>query len=200
MKLGSHNTFTYLPAKRWWMKIFAITARCQRVDLMEQYELGVRLFDLRVRFDKNGAMVICHGLIEYQCQFSRLLLILDEINKKGDCYMRIVLETAKPDKEQERRFRNLCSTLSTIFDSIHFFGGNNRADWNCKNPIYQFDTPMQDLDDRYSSTTTLFPKGWKWLHYIDDLCPILYAKLHNRRNKEAGTTHDWLFIDFVDIG
>jgi hypothetical protein len=34
---------------------------------------------------------------------------------------------------------------------------------------------------------------------LDDLCPIIYAKLHNKENVKKGTTHKWLFIDFVDI-
>jgi hypothetical protein len=40
---------------------------------------------------------------------------------------------------------------------------------------------------------------WPLLRYLDDLCPKVYALAHNRRNIWRGTTHDWLFIDFVDI-
>ena len=32
MRLASHNTFTYLTPRKWWGRLLAFTARCQRVD------------------------------------------------------------------------------------------------------------------------------------------------------------------------
>ena len=76
-----------------------------------------------------------------------------------------------------------------------FFGGNDRSDWSCQHPVYDFGTPMPDIDEKHASTTALFPRFPR----LDDLWPWLYARLFNHRNIQAGTTHEWLMIDFVDI-
>jgi len=202
MNIASHNSFSYLPVRRWWMWPFRWMARCQRVDFDRQLELGAGLFDLRIRYTENNDLIICHGLMEYRhpkrWTHAETFLgdFFDKLNKKGG-YCRVVLETNKPDSHQEDHFRSYCYYLQTVYRNIHFFGGNNRTDWGCKNPIFNFGTKLEDLDDKYSSTTNLFP--WAWMRRLDDLCPIIYAKLHNKENVKKGTTHKWLFIDFVDI-
>lgn len=198
MKLASHNSFSYLPVRHWWMWPFAWMAKCQRRDIFSQFLYGVRMFELRVRFVDNTP-VICHGLIEYKMSEKELADLLDHFDY-GKCnYMRVVLETRKPDKNQEAGFYFFCKRLEETFTHIKFFGGNNRADWLCQNPIYKFSTSMPDIEHKYSSTTSLFPdRNDKW-RYIDDLFPWLYARLNNHKNIVAGTEHDWLMIDFVDI-
>ena len=54
---------------------------------------------------------------------------------------------------------------------------------------------MPDIDEKHASTTALFPRFPR----LDDLWPWLYARLFNHCNIQAGTTHEWLMIDFVDI-
>lgn len=208
MKIASHNSFTYLRPRRWYMRPFASMARCQRVDVIQQYNLGARLFDLRVRF-YNGSVCFCHGLMEYKHARGILDYLDDVCNPAGrptyvgfevePVYVRVVLEKKKPTEADIHIFAAWCGLIEELYPNIRFFGGNDRSDWDCKHPHYNFKTPLQDLDDKYSSTTTLFPKGLKWLRFLDDLCPVLYARLHNRRNVERGTSHEWLFIDFVDI-
>lgn len=181
--------------------MLAFTARCQRINWVEQWaQYGVDLFDLRVRFDGQGEPCFCHGLIEYEGSvYSRL----EDMNKQAKyntpLYVRVVLETATPTSTEKELFENFCRRISARYLALRFFGGNDRSDWDCRHPHYKFRTPAQDLDDKYSSTTTLWPRGWRWLRFLDDLCPILYARLHNHRNIEKGTGHDWLFIDFVNI-
>ena len=38
MIIGSHNSWSYLPPKHWWMRPFAFMARCQSCDIQAQYE------------------------------------------------------------------------------------------------------------------------------------------------------------------
>ena len=201
-KLASHNSFTYLRPWRWWMRPFAFMARCQRADWREQWiDYDVDLFDLRVRFDKRGDPIICHGLMEYKGNVYALLCDMEKHAEKAgtEIYIRIVSETKRPTEIDTELYINFCLKIEWRYPQLRFFGGNDRSDWDCRHPYYKFRTPAQDLDDKYSSTTTLFPRGFKWLRFLDDLCPILYARLHNRRNIERGTSHEWLFIDFVDI-
>ena len=54
MVLGSHNAWSYLPARKWWMKMLAFTAKCQKYDIQTQYEkYNSRCFDLRLTFDDD---------------------------------------------------------------------------------------------------------------------------------------------------
>jgi len=128
-----------------------------------------------------------------------LSVALSILDHKGSCGMRVVLETNKSDEFQEGCFRQYCRHLQNEFPNIIFCGGNNRTDWGCKHPIYDFGNPLPDIEHKYSSTTSLFPNGPKWLRRIDDLCPWYYAKHHNKENLEKGTSHEFLMIDFVDI-
>lgn len=199
MKLASHNTFTFLTPRTWWMRLLAFTARCQRVNFAAQLDCGAQMFDIRVRFKGSGVPIICHGLIEYQeyLPVTDSLLYLNYCCKRQGIpyYCRIVLETKHPDDFQIQSFRTLCKAYQDTFQDIVFFGGNDRSDWSCQHPVYDFGTPMPDIDEEHASTTALFPRFPR----LDDLWPWLYTRLFNHRNIQAGTTHEWLMIDFVDI-
>lgn len=200
MRLASHNTFTYLTPRKWWGRLLAFTARCQRVDFNRQLDLGAQMFDIRVRFDKDGKPVVCHGLIEYDDPLHdkhfALLLLNSKAKEEGiTYYLRVVLESRRPSEFQKECFRKYCAALVKFYPNIVFFGGNDRSDWSCKHPVYDFGVPLPDIDEKHASTTALFPRFPR----LDDLCPILYARLFNHRDIEQGTTHEWLMIDFVDI-
>lgn len=202
MKIASHNSFSYLKPRRWWLRPFGWMARCQRICVAEQYyRYKAQLFDLRIRFDtKTGQVIIAHGQMEYSTPDGCIDGTLTYLSlRPEDIYIRVVLELKHPDEQQQQLFREFCSMLESEYPDLYFFGGNDRSDWSAQHPVYQFSTPMQDLDDKYSSTTTLFPERFKLLRYIDDLWPWFYAHRYNHRNRQAGTAHDWLFIDFVDI-
>jgi len=199
MRLASHNTFTYLTPRKWWGRLLAFTARCQRVYYTEQIDLGATMFDVRVRFDKDGKHILCHGLIEYK-EYAPVLYLLTTLNYRAASlnipyYVRVVLESRRPSEEQKEHFRSWCQALQQLHKNLVFFGGNDRSDWGCKNPVYDFGVPLPDIDEKHASTTALFPR-WPRL---DDLWPWLYARLFNHRDIEQGTTHEWLMIDFVDI-
>ena len=199
MKLASHNTFTFLTPRTWWMRLLAFTARCQRVNFATQLDRGAQMFDIRVRFKGSGVPILCHGLIEYQeyIPVTDSLLYLNYCCKRDDIhyYCRIVLETKHPDDFQIQSFRALCKAYQDTFQDIVFFGGNDRSDWSCQHPVYDFGTPMPDINVKRARTTALFPRFPR----LDDLWPWLYARLFNHRNIQAGTPHEWLMIDFVDI-
>ena len=199
MKLASHNTFTYLPVSKWWMKPFAFMARCQRIGIMNQYDAGARMFDIRLRFDMLSKPVLCHGLIEYEHKNIFIESILSLLNYKGDCCVRMVLETTKHDAYQEACFHWFCWYCSDVYKNIKFVGGNNRTDWLCEHPIYHFRDELPSIENAYASATTRFPNGKRWLGFIDDLYPYDYAKRYNRKSIEKGTDKEWLMLDFVDI-
>lgn len=90
MILGSHNSWSYLSAKDWYMKPFRFIAQCQDLDIKQQYELGVRCFDLRVQFDKKNIYVV-HGFMKFKISFSKLCEDLEWLsNMEEQVYIRIL--------------------------------------------------------------------------------------------------------------
>lgn len=85
---ASHNSLTFAKPLRWWQWLFNPFSKCQRVDIVSQIAEGVRFFDLRVRFDGNGKLVACHGLVEYDINVMEKIAILED----SKCYYRVVLE------------------------------------------------------------------------------------------------------------
>lgn len=90
--IGSHDTFTYLEPvnpvyklfKRWW--------KCQCKTIDEQYDAGVRFFDIRVAWYKNEWHV-AHGLITFDLSFATIYDICLFMKEHcPDAIYRIVLE------------------------------------------------------------------------------------------------------------
>lgn len=103
--IGSHNSMSYLPVRQWYLKPFWWMARCQSKTLNEQFHTyGVRLFDIRIRFDKNEEPIVAHGPIEFKCD---VLDYIGQIDKFADkvfflnqpVYVRLILESNKEMKD-----------------------------------------------------------------------------------------------------
>lgn len=204
MNIGTHNSLTYLKPKKWWQKLIWFTAKCQSVDYEKQYELGSRVFDIRIWYDDDLNLEIRHGRISYRCSYTVLYNMLDFLNEKGDCYVRILCEEDKIAKQdpsaidKEKAFKDDCQYFEATYENIKFFGGNRKYDWKV---LYNFNNKdIPTLIDRYSSTTSLFKFKNRFLAVLDDLCPILYAKLKNKNLiKEHNDKDGYLFIDFINI-
>lgn len=203
MLIGSHNTMTYQPPKKWWAKLIKFTAKCQSANLYDQfYKYNCRLFDFRIRYDKNGELTFAHGIVEFHGNVSTYIKLLDQFAEDVNepVYARIALESNSPMKDQdlqEEHFAYFCEYIQKECPHITFFGGRRKYDWA---KIYEFYTVEPEIEDKYSSTTELFGgKHGSLRAKIDDIWPWLYAKLHNKKNRKIGTTKDYLFIDFVNI-
>lgn len=191
MIFGSHNSWSYLPVRKWWMRPIAFMARCQSVDIKTQYEqYGVRCFDLRVRFNKYGHGIVAHGCVEYCYTASKIYEDLAWINEKGDCYVRVIHEVRTVRQYKNRRkemFRHFCSRLEGEYKGIRFWCGRDLCAWGYD---YHFDCVEPTCDEEYASVCP--PK------LIDDWWPWLYAKTHNRKNLKEGS-EGILLIDFVNL-
>lgn len=190
MIIGSHNSWSYLPVKQWYLRPIAFMARCQRMNIKTQYTCyGIRCFDLRVRFT-GDKLVIAHGIFEYECNFADLTSNLKYLNIRRDCCVRVIHEVRKKEDytpEAINNFREFCCYLTQEYEGIKFWCGRNLYNWDVD---YTFDY-NPSCEENYSSVKT--PK------LIDDWFPWLYAKLHNKKIYKKGTDKDILLIDFVDI-
>ena len=192
MILGSHNSWSYLPPRRWWMRPIAFMARCQHADIRTQYEkYGVRCFDLRVRFNKYGQGVVCHGIVEYCFTASKIYEDLAWLETKGDCYVRVINEVRTMKQYKNRKgylFRHFCERLEQDYRGIRFWCGREMYCWGYD---YHFDGIEPTCEEKYASVCP--PK------LVDDWWPWFFAKTNNRIIREQGTKKDILLIDFVDI-
>lgn len=193
--LGSHNSLTYLPCRKWWMYLINWAAKCQSKTLGQQYHDGVRYFDIRVRFDKNDKPVIAHGLVEYKGIAENYVIVINEFAKhyKDKVYVRFVLEFNKePDNwlVQCNLFKRFVANLRDEYTNIIYDYSMTKWDEG------EFDrnTKMIYIFHRYSSTL-----GWKRFLWI----PYWYAKLHNKDIRNTweielkDTVNRVLMLDFV---
>lgn len=203
MKLASHDTMTYLKPKRWWLIPFHFMARCQSKTIEEQYEkYGIRYFDLRISFDKEGNPEFRHGSIAFKGV--DVLKVLEYLNNKNEgIQIRILLESNeatfkfkylfnkdKIEKEKQRQiklFQIFMLLCESTFTDLKFHCGRSKWDWKV---IYECKNPEPTLDQKISSMT------WK---IFDDWYPYIYARLMNHKNIKMGTDKDYLMIDFLHI-
>ena len=192
MVIGSHNSWSYLRPRKWWMRLIAFAARCQRVDIRRQYEMGVRCFDLRIRSDKDGALMVAHGCVTYGINLFGLMGMLSYLDKKGDVMVRILHEVRNGRQYTEQArvpFADTCDYFVKEYPHLRFWCGRNLFNWQ---KDYDFgDDPT--CEETYGSVVP----GKKWLY---GWWPWLYAVTHNKQVKAKGTDKDILLIDFVDLG
>lgn len=193
MQIASHNSWTFAPVKQWYLRPLAFMARCQRINIKEQLEQGVRSFDLRVRYNKD-MFIMAHGIFKYNYTLPQLHDDLQTISNHSrttqeNISIRVIHEVRNKSQYTEDSrfyFSEFCFNLEYGYPSITFYGGNNLYNGE---KDYQFKDDFS-IEGKYSSVCP--PK-------IDDLYPYLYARLNNHSNIQKGTTKDLLMIDFVDI-
>ena len=201
IKLASHNSWSYAKPQKWYIPRFPV--RCLSLNIPQQYQQGVRLFDLRLRLDSKLHFATAHGSCIFRTYWSQDLLWLNI--QQESIYVRVTLEYNHRPKNAEyiiARFRQLCMILESRYPSLHFFGGRAKWSWEV---LYTFSNSEPLLLDRYSSTTSWFRSSNRILRIIDDWWPWLYARFHNRRNyqnyihqhPDDESTTPWLFLDFI---
>ena len=194
MTKASHNTFSYAEPLQWWLRPFAFVARCQSKTLTEQVEAGIRVFDLRIRQDKNGEWVIAHNAFIYARGIKVVYYLeqLDEVARESDLpvYVRVLHEVRNRRQEKYSSsidFNNLCDWLNRTYRNIRFFGGQRVMDWR-QDYVFQ---PQNEIDYTELHASMRWPKYLHWW-------PWLYARLYNGRNEREFADKDMVaFMDFV---
>lgn len=189
--MQSHNSWSYLRPRNLWLKPFAFMAKCQKYDIKTQYkEYGVRCFDLRIRFNDDGKLIIAHGIFEYDYSKKQLYADLKWLNDKGDCFVR-VLHEARTKKQyssiSKECFQYQCEFLVNNFPDIKFYYGKNLYDYKVD---FVFENAYTE-EEKHASVCK--PR------IIDDIWPWIYSKLNNKSILQNGTNCDMLSIDFVNI-
>lgn len=197
MKIGSHDTMSYLMPHKWYMIPFMFCARCQSKNYKQQYECGARWFDLRLKTTEilNDEPIIAHGFLNYKTYKGFVDEFLTFLNNKAEnetIYVRLIYEMPSKDKSKnaqlkENNFIELCKTLQTKYSNIHFTSARRKYDWKVLTELEE--EPC--LFNLYSSMT--------WLK-LDDWCPWLYAFFMNKRNLKKYKNYEsncFLLMDFL---
>lgn len=100
--LGSHNTFTYLPATSDLYNNMSALWRCQYKTLQEQYECGVRFFDVRVALEVKAGKNMwraAHGDVRLNKLFTTIGAIFEIFKTMPGSSFRLILEDDGGKKE-----------------------------------------------------------------------------------------------------
>lgn len=188
--LQSHNSWSYIKPKKWWLRPFHFLVKCQNKSIVNQfYEYDVRVFDLRVRFNEYGVPIVAHGFFVFDIEFGDLIKDLAFLNSKK-CTVRVIHEVRSKSQYTEQsveRFRAFCSQMQNNFPDITFYGGRNLFNWEI------------DYDFGYEPSEASYYSSVRKPYLIDDWFPWLYARLHNKKVLKKEIDADILAIDFVDI-
>ena len=192
-RIGTHNSMTYLKPSKWYMYMFRFAFRCQSLTIDQQLECGIRVFDLRVRMNKNNKWVFAHGLVEFKGD--NIYDVVERISKYNDCKVRIMWETTNEDYPIEAEtFISLCRTLESQYPNIKFFGGTSIASW--KN-WYNFH-PYGHDDERWEYSMDQFVSSLSSFE-LCGLWPWLYTTIRRKKTREwaMNSTKDLVTLDFV---
>lgn len=198
-KIISHNTFSCLPVRQWWLRPFAWMARCQDEDDLTQI-LDCAGFDVRVRFHRDKP-VLAHGLAEFDLsgEAADVIHLLSVVNffilkwpKQKPFYVRVLLETTPfmtryQRARQKELFWVFCDTLKDKYPNITFYGGWPRDEWRQK--VYDFQTQEPDVTEMHGSVS-----GCK----LNCLRLKSWAKKHNREIIEGAKT-EYVMLDYVEF-
>lgn len=156
-KLGTHNSMTYLKPdegkdNKKIIKYMWALGKCQSLTYKQQYDFGVRLFDLRIRFI-NKTPCFAHGILEFTSE--NAYTVLDYLNEKGDCSVIFALENDEGiGTSQNEPFIELCKECLEKYPNVHFTGGWAKYPGNHPT-IYQFEGPGVARNELYKVFTKM---------------------------------------------
>lgn len=118
-KIATHNSATGENGYS-WTKLVSLFSKCQNKTLIEQYNVGVRLFDIRVRKTNRG-LVCAHGLWESKKSTFDLLKGLNDIIENDTCYITLVYEgeaTLETMEYVKNVIESVCPKLTIVYIGV----------------------------------------------------------------------------------
>lgn len=117
MKIATHNSATGERSKNLLHALFTPFSKCQDKTIREQYDAGVRYFDLRV--DKD--LVLCHGLWKSNKTLTDILLDMRKYATERT-YITVTIERKYKDGENEeicKKIRNIVNLHGKMVKLIY---------------------------------------------------------------------------------
>ncbi len=193
--IGSHNSLSYMRPRQWWLRPLAWTARCQSMDLIQQWNAGVRFFDIRAKY-RDGCWISGHGMMDYNVEITYAIGWLEWTANDQDekCVVRVMLEDSG-GVHSDTAFANLVYEWQCMFPHITFVGGYRKNPFEVIAKVesvpelhcYQF---FQD----YGAKT-----WWQKLKGLRFPWPRYWAKKKNAGYWQGVNGEVYTIMDFVEI-
>lgn len=162
MKLkATHDSGTGEPSKGLLSIIGIPFARCQSLTLKEQFEKGVRLFDLRAK-KINGEYIIGHGLWKSSTSLREALITLGTMAAEAQesTYVLLTYEGKLKTKEDEDEFARDMEEMTVGYPLIVSSINVKLPEWKCiKNihPVYYKQSYVKIVGWK-----AILPIPWLW--------------------------------------
>ena len=183
--LASHNTMSYLKPSKWYLRPFTFISKCQDKNIVEQYILGIRMFDIRVRYDKHSNLIFAHGLMSFKGP--TVDEILNIINSLKDCSVRLIFEEYKYNKNTNNHTKLFIKDATYFinkYKNINFFEFKRKYDWE---QLINTNYNPKYIQKVASMTTNI----------LNSICPKIYAIFNNKKIVSNISINEYTFIDFV---
>lgn len=167
--IATHNSGTGECSDGWLSRLLVPFARCQSLTLREQYEEGVRLFDLRVR-KYYGEYYICHGLWCSSMTLEDALLMLNSC-ASASCEQVLVMLTYEGELSDVMQSQ----FMYDMYDVLEYYRNIQLTTLNVKYPVWR--TLKTERPVYYEQHYTMIT-GWRcllpipylwWLFRSDDV-------------------------------
>ena len=189
---GTHNSLTGEGAWRWWMRMWWPVWRCQSKTLEEQINAGVRLFDIRVRWDghewrgAHGACMLRSTLMDAVC-----LILWGAMSGRIQGRPTVWLIIEKGDEQEREWFRELCRRLEMEYPDIQFVCGRYKPTWQ---QLYHFDGDVIDGQIK-QPVGSMDPRGG-WRRLVGRISPWLWHRWL-RKGLPAVEDGEIALVDFL---
>lgn len=176
-KIATHNSGSGEKSKNFLSKLGEVFAKTQDKTIKEQWQAGVRYFDLRV----NDKLTICHGLWEANKNLYDILDLLDKFaitDKQNKTYYQITIER---DYKNWKKLADKLDAIKSMYPNIVCTKINRKyPTWEC---IYSY-VKLPCATDYISVPTpkqylNMSIKDWKRYIPIPRVLHKSYKRKHN---------------------
>lgn len=186
IKIATHDSATGEKSKNILHALGKVFAQTQTKTIKEQYEAGVRYFDIRV--DKD--LVLCHGLWKANKNFADLLIEMRKYVTET-VYMRVIIERKYTDDEIERiqkKIRNL----------VNLHGKNIKLTYIAQKIPWKTLKEYRDIPVRMAFLSVPTPKEYLTLAHDDWRRYIPIPRVLKKITPKVEFNEDrFVMVDFV---
>ena len=197
IKFATHNSFSYLEPRTWWMKLGNFIAKCQDKTIEEQLKT-VNYIDIRIGikcYDDESDIFLCHGLVKYKIPKPYLNCVdflVDKLKDRKGLVCRLVWDDTYDKSEKALSlFRDVYNEIKQRLPDIIIPPVYRKSIWLI---IPEFGGEDVKVIEKHSSVDRDV--------FFLPLFPRMYATCFNLENieefSESSVVNDsYLMIDFI---
>ena len=184
IKIATHDSATGEKSKNFLHALGKVFAQTQTKTIKEQYEVGVRYFDLRV--DKD--LVLCHGLWKANKDLNQIMTEMSRFDE--EVYVRVVIE---------RRYKTYDELCEKIRKTINLRGkGKVKLDYIAAKIPWQVLAAYRSIKMRYAYLSVPTPKEYITLAHKDWRRYIPIPRILKKITPKVEFNEDrFIMVDFV---